>query len=1598
MTTRGKSYTDPLYDRIEAGLEQKYGLPSGGIRAIRTRGERSNADQVSSVGARTVYQIMPQTRALFKKTYGVDAYSGPEGAAEVAALHLRDSMKRNGGSWEAAVGEYHGGPDRAKWGPVNRAYRQRVAGQATNAAPGAASVGPVGTPIPDVPVPTVDDLLFGTPDPLYSQALQERARARLPKAPKLADLVRQGMDAQYGTPNSPNVDTTAVNSTAADARAGEVAQAEKESFGHWDRFKAGMSETLVGQMVQHYGDKDPEFDPKFMSYYKTNWRDIESFAKTDDEVDQLREATSAEHLQTIRSQIEEDRQRETVINSSDMGWAVRLGTGVLDPVGWAAGLGVGKAAQLTGVGARAAWAAGNYGRAAAYSALEGAAGNLAVTAGLDAVGDYVSPAEYKMSTLTGLAIGAAMTPLHWGAQPEAPRVAGEAPTGGYHTAWQGSPSEPFDAHQWDKLGSGEGNHAQGKGHYTAENQAIGAWYWDQLTKGGDNMGSADEGATRDLLTGIRINPAEFVGFPEADAIKEAQGIFGKVSKLAQAGKDKALTWLKEQAEWAMGKLSNQSGVTGWELGRMKYRAAVSKNLHDELEPVIRAEKGGSVYKVRIRKGDYLDWDTPLAQQPESIRAKVRKAGYQGADDATGEQVYRSLSDDADAASAALRDAGILGNQYLNALARSGKAAPEGNRNFVTFSDDAISIEQHWTPSGGWVKRDKVMAWDAEDDLGKLVGTMQHAQRQYQQAVREEVEADLGPNASPEEVAQAVDAKVGAEYQAAMRVALSEVPAEQRLLVAGDTLTDHPEVRAAMEAGHDLAKVADATDRAMVAEMAARAEAIVGGTDIKDVRTILEQAPGGTRGLESTALTLIKSDSPVAKAVALTLLENPTGAGGRRRTAAISMATRERLYNEHFAEWDKLMQQYRRQEGMSRMGDFWDGRARNKFNDAVFSEVEARGQADYLPHENPIVRQAADLFEAGMDKMRLEQQHVRTVGAARLGNDSRGYVQHRLDPRAVLKLSGNHTQSRRVREILKAQFQEHEGWDADFSEGMAAKYLERAREAAKGRHQVPFNVSSPEGSQIVRDILDGMNLPHEELDRILGKFSRGGAAHTKKRIRLDLSADIGDGMQLKDLFVRDMPTLYRSYARRVAGEVALAQYGIMGKKGLDVLAKALDATGAGPKEMEAFEQIAAEFLNTPYGNYNHVWMDNLRVATSAARLGGMGFTQFAEWGNAIPALGVRAAMNGVASMPRLMSEVRAIAKGAKTPNPILQSIDTMGGHLGMEDYNLTRMFDVRDNDIEIYGSEGMGVGTRMIRAGSHGVMIASGHRMMVAVQTRAMAEQIIRKAVKFAKAGDADTALEDMGITASLRAAMREDMDNIATFNAKGELESLDLLKAKALKPHQVAELTQAIERGAGQIIQRTFTGETGKWAHNGFLKLLFQFRTFSLVSVEKQWGRNVHNYGAMKSFVYLAATASFAVPIYLSRLQANMLAMPEEKREDYWEQNAKPLMIARAVMNYASASGLSGDILDLGAGFASQWGGDWGERFLNEHYDVRGKRSDQFIGGVVAPGAGLVQDTWGAIMNRSPKQLARSLPGGNLPYVSPFLSPAAAELDALVND
>lgn len=128
MADTPNSFKDPYWTDLATQTEAKVGLPQGLLAAIVTKGERSNADQVSEAGARTPFQIIPATRKAAIDKFGIDPYLSPENAAEVAGLLLKDSLDRNKGNVATAVAEYHGGTDKTNWGPRTRSYVARVLG------------------------------------------------------------------------------------------------------------------------------------------------------------------------------------------------------------------------------------------------------------------------------------------------------------------------------------------------------------------------------------------------------------------------------------------------------------------------------------------------------------------------------------------------------------------------------------------------------------------------------------------------------------------------------------------------------------------------------------------------------------------------------------------------------------------------------------------------------------------------------------------------------------------------------------------------------------------------------------------------------------------------------------------------------------------------------------------------------------------------------------------------------------------------------------------------------------------------------------------------------------------------------------------------------------------------------------------------------------------------------------------------------------------------------------------------------------------------------------------------------------------------------
>lgn len=220
------------------------------------------------------------------------------------------------------------------------------------------------------------------------------------------------------------------------------------------------------------------------------------------------------------------------------------------------------------------------------------------------------------------------------------------------TAYHGSPYK-FDKFDAANIGKGEGAQAYGHGMYYSESPKVAQSYANELgpleiLHNGKIVGVFDKDPAANAAHQIRATGGDVKG-----AIQRAERIY--------------------------------SG---------KWRDDVVSKIR-ELGPGDVAERAsGSLYKVDI-PDEYipkmLDWDKPLSQQPEILKA-INNAGYKAVPEMTGGQFIEKHRGEgfAEYLSNDLRKAGIPGIRYLDGGSRG---TGQGTSNFVVFpgNEGAVKI-------------------------------------------------------------------------------------------------------------------------------------------------------------------------------------------------------------------------------------------------------------------------------------------------------------------------------------------------------------------------------------------------------------------------------------------------------------------------------------------------------------------------------------------------------------------------------------------------------------------------------------------------------------------------------------------------------------------------------------------------------------------------------------------------------------------------------------------------------------------------------------------------------------------------------------------
>lgn len=195
-------------------------------------------------------------------------------------------------------------------------------------------------------------------------------------------------------------------------------------------------------------------------------------------------------------------------------------------------------------------------------------------------------------------------------------------------AYHGSPHH-FERFDVSKIGTGEGAQAYGHGLYFAENENVAQGYKASLSVG------------------------------DLKSPNDVAAVYLKSMSSRQA----AVEALRENA--AKHEPGNESSPE------------VLRKAADLLESGATPKPPGALYKVSLKpdKEDLLDWDKPLSEQSEKVKAAVDKSyGLPSAEaqkTMSGEDLYRAIrtAQGPDAASKLLHEAGIPGIKYADAGSR-----------------------------------------------------------------------------------------------------------------------------------------------------------------------------------------------------------------------------------------------------------------------------------------------------------------------------------------------------------------------------------------------------------------------------------------------------------------------------------------------------------------------------------------------------------------------------------------------------------------------------------------------------------------------------------------------------------------------------------------------------------------------------------------------------------------------------------------------------------------------------------------------------------------------------------------------------------------
>lgn len=626
-------------------------------------------------------------------------------------------------------------------------------------------------------------------------------------------------------------------------------------------------------------------------------------------------------------------------------------------------------------------------------------------------------------------------------------------------------------------------------------------------------------------------------------------------------------------------------------------------------------------------------------------------------------------------------------------------------------------------------------------------------------------------------------------------------------------------------------------------------------------------------LASDSDSLLNSKSPIARALAFKLLENPVGLVRNNKSGAML----NNIYFKQIASpvntnYGRFFDTWAGSQGRTDPKPLWRANTelRNKFDQEVMTELQYRyHDGGNNPNSSPAVREYADMIDQasaqGLKIMQGENGEAAVRGSETLAPE-KGWFRQMWRGDKIIKAIQEAPKGKRkatkkaIENALVSSYKKvYPGLDPELAKQYARAVIRRALAKERGIDTNLARMLEQEGKDFLEETLIDNGFTQDQAARFIDGLKgvnadKGKESMLKHRKDVDLREPIaGTNLRIMDLVDTDILGVWTAYSRRASGAAAMARHGIQKADKQDIINAILAdqvASGGGNVTRQTLESVFSYFEGGAYAGGINPWLRRSLQTTNLSLLNSLGLTQLAETGVQIAAVGMEAFMR---TAPREVQDMLS-GKNAVVMDELKGWMAFIEGEHNI--YMDHMMLDEISTDPGVAAELGNWIDGLLVK-GRHLQGYTSGFYKVKQLQQRIAVRSMLHRLSQHFEGSKemGRKRLQDLGLNPKVEQRIARYFDSgIIEKSPDGDVVKLNFDK---WNPSDVMDFAAALNRHADQVVQRAQRGESSSWMHKDVGALLMHLKSFTMLAMQKQLLRNarIMDAEAAMGFIYSMATA-----------------------------------------------------------------------------------------------------------------------------------------------